>query len=97
MVYTVLEIANKTRPIFEKYGVKKAILFGSYANGNPDEKSDIDIVVDSNCKGLKFYGLLEEITRKLNKDIDLIEAKQIITNSRIDNEIKKSGMVIYEA
>ncbi|MBR5375766.1 MAG: nucleotidyltransferase domain-containing protein, partial [Lachnospiraceae bacterium] len=41
-------------PIFGRYNVKKAVLFGSYAKGMADDKSDVDIFVDSGLKGLKF-------------------------------------------
>lgn len=30
-------------PILKKYGVKKAALFGSYAKGDFDDQSDVDI------------------------------------------------------
>lgn len=35
---TIDEITVKVTPIFKQYGVKKAILFGSYAKGCADEK-----------------------------------------------------------
>jgi len=33
------------RKITEKCNVDNIILFGSYANGNPDEYSDIDLLI----------------------------------------------------
>ena len=70
-IYSVDEIKDILKKIFMKYGVKKAILFGSYAKNNQNKKSDIDIVVDSDGKllNIMFYGLLEEITMALQKDI----------------------------
>ncbi|MCL2086792.1 MAG: nucleotidyltransferase domain-containing protein [Oscillospiraceae bacterium] len=45
--YTLFEIKEKLRPIFNESPVDKAILFGSYAKGNPTVLSDADIVIDS--------------------------------------------------
>jgi len=38
----ISEIINK---IIFNYSPEKIILFGSYANGNPDEHSDLDLFV----------------------------------------------------
>ena len=54
-------IKTALTPIFEKYGVRKAILFGSFAKNTMTEKSDVDLLVDSGLKGLKFVGFTEDI------------------------------------
>ena len=59
-IYTVNDIKRILQPVFKKHNIKKAVLFGSYAKGEADAKSDIDIMVDSNLRGLAFYGLLED-------------------------------------
>ena len=46
-VQTINEIKGKLTPIFDAYGVRSAILFGSVAKGTSTEKSDIDLLVDS--------------------------------------------------
>jgi predicted nucleotidyltransferase len=43
---TVPEIKDKIVPTLEKYGVKRASLFGSVVRGDHTEDSDIDILVD---------------------------------------------------
>ncbi len=55
----------------KKYKVKKAVLFGSYAKNIQTSKSDIDIVVDSQGKliNINFYGLLEELSEALDKNV----------------------------
>ena len=90
------ELKNKLCPIFKSYNVKKAILFGSFAKNTKTSKSDIDILVDSGLKGLSFFGLLEDITNVVEKEVDLIDVSQIEKNSQIENEIKKTGVLIYE-
>lgn len=94
-IYTVEQIQMILEPIFSDYNIKKAILFGSYAKGFAKEQSDIDILLDSGLKGLAFFGLLEDIVTSLEKNVDLFDVSQIIPNSQIDEEIKKSGLIIY--
>lgn len=94
--YSVLEIANCLKPIFEKNKIRKAILFGSYAKGYPNPKSDIDIVVDSRMKGLKFVGLIEEIRESLGAEIDLLDVSHIEAGSKVEDEIQRTGKLIYE-
>lgn len=88
-------IEEKLKPIFLRHNVKSAILFGSVAKDMHNEYSDIDIMVDSNLKGLKFFGLLEDIVNILESDVDLIDKSQIINNSLIEKEINNTGVSIY--
>lgn len=93
---SVSKIAIKLKAVFVKNNIDKAILFGSYAKGIANEKSDIDIVVDSKMRGLKFVGLIEEIRIALGKDVDLLDISQIEAGSKIEDEIRKTGKLIYE-
>lgn len=95
-VYSKEAISKKLEPIFRKYEVKKAILFGSYATKNADFDSDVDLCVDSSVRGLKFIGMIEEIRRTLKKDADVVRLSEVIGDSRLEAEIKKDGVVIYE-
>lgn len=94
-IYTAHEIQAILFPVFQSYSVNKAILFGSHAKGLANEKSDIDLLVDSGLKGMAFFALLEDVVTALGKDVDLLDTSQIITNSEVDNEIKKTGVLIY--
>lgn len=96
ITYEIVKLKKDLTPIFKKYKVKKAILFGSYAKGKANKYSDVDILVDSGLKGLKFYGLLEDITSKLSTSVDLIDKSQVVRNSEVDKEINATGVVIYE-
>ena len=60
-IYTIDDIKSTLFPVLSDYNVKKAILFGSYGKGEATEKSDIDRIVDSGLKGLKFVGLMEDV------------------------------------
>ena len=97
-IYTIEELKNILKDIFKNFAVKKAILFGSYAKNTPTEKSDIDLVIDSEGKLLNiyFYGLLEDLVQKLQKNVDLFEITEIQKGSRIYKDIENEGVIIYE-
>lgn len=94
-VYTVNDIKEKLLPVFKKHNIKKAVLFGSYAKGSADNRSDIDIMVDSNLRGLAFYGLLEDGVNAIGKSVDLLDKQQIKAESKVEQEINATGVVIY--
>ena len=90
----------------------KIILFGSYANGDPNENSDIDILVilDNNHVSKTYQERLEkkilvknlviEINRKIPLDILVYSKEELNLIKAYGNyfidEIEKTGKVIYE-
>jgi len=96
-VYSSEEIKSILYPLFMANAVYRAVLFGSYAKGSATDKSDIDIVIDSKGEllNINFYGLLEEITQKLGKNIDLLEMSEINENSPIHEAIEREGVLLY--
>ena len=97
-IYTIDELKTILKDILKNFSVKKAILFGSYAKNTPTEKSDIDLVIDSDGKLLNiyFYGLLENLVEKLNKELDLFEISEIQKDSKIYNDIQNEGVIVYK-
>ena len=97
-VYTIDELKSILKEILKKFSVKKAILFGSYAKNTQTANSDIDLVIDSEGKLLNiyFYGLLEDLVQTLQKNVDLFEISEIQKDSRIYNDIKNEGVIVYE-
>ena len=78
--------------------VYSVVLFGSYAKNLATANSDLDLVIDTReqLMWFKLYSLITEIEEKFNKNIDAFEKSEIIENSKIDEEIKKTGVVVYE-
>ena len=97
-IYSIEELKVILQDILKNFDVKKAILFGSYAKNTPTKKSDIDLVIDSEGKLLNiyFYGLLEDLVEKLQKNVDLFAISEIQKESRIYNDILNEGVVVYE-
>ena len=93
-VLKVADIKSSVEKVAREYDIKKVSLFGSYANGNSTEESDIDLLVEFNNRPVSIYKIagvklkLEELT---GKDVDVI-ACPIPPNSllEIDRE-----MLIY--
>ncbi|MCX7883997.1 MAG: nucleotidyltransferase domain-containing protein [Caloramator sp.] len=74
---TASNIRESINDIVKKYPIKKISLFGSYADGNADEDSDIDLLIEftsSNVSLFMLYDIKEEIENRLHKDVDLIHA-----------------------
>ena len=65
------DIVRKCNEVFDKYEVSFCYLFGSYAKGKATQTSDVDLLISANVKGLKFYGLIEEIRTALHKKVDV--------------------------
>ena len=95
-IYTIDDIKMVLNPVFAKHNVKKAILFGSYVKGLANQNSDVDLLLDSGLRGLKFVGLIEDVRSALDKEVDVFDKTHIIPNSKISSEIYKDGVVIYE-
>lgn len=98
-VYSIEDIKIKLSPIFATYHIKKAVLFGSCAKGTAEKGSDVDIIIDDggNLPGLSFYGLVDSVATELKIPVDIIDFIDIIPDSKVDTEIKRTGVVIYES
>ena len=88
-------ITEKCGNVFQKYDVNFCYLFGSYAKSKAKLTSDVDLLISANVKGLKFYGLVEEIREALHKKVDVLEINQLKDNLELTQEILKDGIKIY--
>ena len=97
-IYTIEEIRSMLAKILKEKPVYKVILFGSYAKKKATQNSDLDLVIDtkSTLRGFRLIGLICEIQEAFQKNVDGFEQYEIIEDSKIDKEIKKSGVVVYE-
>ena len=95
-IYTVPQLQAILSPVFSRYGIRRAVLFGSYGKGTATEKSDVDLLVDSGLRGLKFVGFLDEVQRTVGKEVDLFDVSHIQAGSQIEREIKDTGITVYE-
>ena len=92
---TIDTIKSILTPVFVKYDIKQAVLFGSFAKGCANENSDVDLLVDSRLKGLRFVGFTEAVRQAVDRPVDVIDVSHIEKDSRIDKEIRSTGVTIY--
>lgn len=98
MIYTIEEIRRKVIPIAKKYGVKKLSLFGSYARGDADEKSDVDFIFNKGngkIRGmLSYFSFVHALEDELGCHVDLIS--EGISDKNFLAEIMKDEVLLYE-
>ena len=92
---TIEDITRKCANVFQHYEVKFCYLFGSYAKGKETPVSDVDLLISADVKGLKFYGLVEELRVALKKKVDVLDINQLKDNLELTEEILKDGIKIY--
>jgi predicted nucleotidyltransferase len=102
MVYTIDEIKERIRPVAEKYNLPAVYLFGSYARGEADEKSDIDIMIDRTgtpVVGLiKLSGIFQDFKESLSKEIDMVTTDVLNQKKGFDftSELRQDLVNIYD-
>lgn len=92
-----LEDINTVQSYFKDKPVIKAFLFGSYARGDEQDSSDIDILVEldySSHIGLEFVRMKIDLEEKLHKRVDLISSNAI--SKYILPFINQDKKLIYE-
>ena len=96
MIFTPNEIKQRLQPIFISHQIRQAILFGSYGKGNATQSSDVDLLVDSDLRGPRFVGFVEELREALDdKEMDVFDITHVEPKSRIAEEIRQTGIEIY--
>ena len=96
MIRTISDAQSALTPVFDRYGISRAVLFGSVAKGTATQKSDLDILVDSKLRGLKFVGFMEAVRQAVGMPVDIFDVRHIEKGSKIDREICSTGVTIYE-
>ena len=96
-MHTIEEIKSFSTKIFKQYPIKRASLFGSYANGKMNENSDIDILIELNkpISMLKYIHIQNELIDLLGKKVDLLQYKMI--RPELKESILANQVDLYEA
>lgn len=96
MICSIPDIQAALAPVFDRYGISRAVLFGSLAKGTATEKSDLDLLVDSKLRGLEFVGFMDAVCQTVGRPVDILDVSHIEKGSKIDREIHSTGVTIYE-
>lgn len=79
------QVISTIKPILLKYGVTKSDLFGSFARGDYNDQSDVDVLINL-PKDMSLFGLAilqSELKENLGRDVD------IITYDSVNKYVKK--------
>ena len=71
---TVVGLLREKHPyLADEFGIRKIGLFGSFAKGQPDETSDVDIVVEFERPiGFRFIEFVDYLERLLGRKVDVL-------------------------
>jgi len=71
---TILSLILKNKPVLQKkYPIKTISVFGSFARGDNNENSDVDILVEfEKPVGIEFIDLANDLESILHQKVDLI-------------------------
>jgi len=59
--------------MIKSYSVSSIAVFGSFVNGAPDKKSDVDVLVDFKHPTFKnYFGLKEGLEKAIGRRVDLL-------------------------
>lgn len=86
----------------EDEGINSIVVYGSYASGENDEKSDLDLLIISNKKGKQQHiDLIHEMEEKFKKAVnleiyDILEWKKIAEkNKEFYQSVKENHLLLY--
>ncbi len=111
MVYTRDEVENRIKPIVLKHAdiFERVILFGSYAREEQNEKSDIDLYIESEMTTGKVLTskqyndfhteLLDAFEDKKAYDLLVFGGKRdrkSVKDSNLYRQVERDGVVLYD-
>ena len=96
-------IREKLKPILERYGIKKAIVFGSFARGDVTRRSDFDLILVKETEKRfldRYEGVFYEINRVVEYPVEVLiytpEELTAISHRSFIATALEEGKVIYE-
>ena len=96
MQYTIDEIREIVAALAARYGDDRIYLFGSYARGDANKDSDIDLRIDKGAiRGLQMGGLAADLEDALGIPVDLVPTGSL--DSKFLNSISDDEVLLYEA
>ena len=95
-MHTVNSIKDKIIPIAKEYGLKKIFLFGSYAKGTANEKSDVDLLIESGRRMtfITLSGLRQDVCESLKLPVDIVTTNSL--DRDFEDSIRESEVLLYE-
>jgi predicted nucleotidyltransferase len=94
-VRTLEEIKQLIFPVVSKYDVDRVYIFGSYARGEANERSDVDMRIDADkIRAFDLCGLMARLERALKTPIDVIPTDSM--SKEFLDSIRNEEVMVYE-
>ena len=100
---TIDTIRMLIQPIARKYKIRRISLFGSFARGEEDRLSDVDLLIEGgDFRGLlEFSDMKDRFSEALGRNVDLVMAEamqkdQSRSGKRFRENVEKDKIVVYE-
>lgn len=78
-----------------EFGVKSMCLFGSFARGDYNDNSDIDVCVEMPPKAMKLISLKNYLQDLLGKAVDIVRISPFL-DPYLRNEISRDAVYIFQ-
>ena len=91
------DMKKQITDILKKRDVNHASIFGSFARGDANENSDIDILVEPSEKNLfELAAIKKDLEENINRKIDLVTYNVLNypENKEVKREINKEQVII---
>lgn len=87
-------IQQKATPLFQRYNVQRAALFGSVARGEDRPESDVDILIEMGGRPFDFFSLQEDLKEHFGRQVDLVEYDAL--RPELKDRILADAVTMYE-
>ena len=96
MRFTIDEIRETVAALARQYGALRVYLFGSYARGDADADSDIDLRIDKgSIRGIQLGGLAVDLEEAFGLKVDLVSTGSL--QQDFLQAIAGDEVLLYEA
>lgn len=91
-----VELMSMIAQLLKKYNASGALLFGSYARGEAEPESDIDVMVIGGeaFRLMDVFAIAEELHEMTGKAVDVYELTEINQNSEFYHSILREGVAV---
>lgn len=95
-IYKLKQIKYISIPIFLKYHITNAILFGSYATKRMKQTSNIDFLIKGDIPTFSQYQLKNELEEAFNKRISIYYFKDYDPKGEFIKKAYKEGTTLFD-
>ena len=94
-IRTLEELKALIPPVVSRYDVDRVYVFGSYARGEANEKSDVDMRIDADrLRAFDLCGLMARLEMALNTSVDVIPTDSM--SKEFLDSIRNEEVMVYE-